>query len=86
MVRRSAIALTSAVRWEMKMTQPALPRQLARELEQPVRLAGRQRRRRLVEDQDARILGQALGDLDDLPLGECQAAAAPGPGRNRGKA
>ena len=54
--------------------QPAFRRQLARELEQPVRLAGGERGCGLVEDQDARVLGQPLGDLDDLPFGERETA------------
>ncbi len=54
--------------------QPAFSRQLARELKQPVCLAGGERGCRLVEDQDARVLGQPLGDLDDLPFGEREAA------------
>ena len=51
----------------------ALAGELPRQLEQPFRLAGRQRRGRLVEDEDARVLGEPLGDLDDLPLGQRQA-------------
>ncbi len=44
------------------------------EAEQPVGLARRQRRRRLVEDQDRGVAGERLGDLDDLALGERQPA------------
>ena len=40
--------------------------------EQPLRLARGQGRGRLVEDQDARRLGEALGHLDELPFGERQ--------------
>ena len=42
--------------------------------EQPLDLVGRQRRGRLVEDQDARLDRQRLGDLDELLVGHRQAA------------
>ena len=41
-------------------------------LEQRARLGLRQRRRRLVEDQHARLLAEHLRDLDELLLGERQ--------------
>ena len=48
--------------------------ELAGEAEQPLGLARRQRRGRLVEDEDFGIAGERLGDLDHLPLGERQPA------------
>ena len=42
--------------------------------EQPLDLVGGERRRRLVEDQDARLDRQRLGDLDELLVGHRQAA------------
>ena len=42
-------------------------------LEQVFRLGGRQRRRRLVEDEDARLAGHGTGDLDELAQGDRQA-------------
>ena len=74
MVSRSATPRTSAMRWEMKIDEPALGGELAGEREQPLGLARRQGRGRLVEDQDARGLRERLGDLDHLPLGERQPA------------
>ena len=47
--------------------------QPADQREQPRRLARRQRCRRLVEDDDAGIELQRLGDLDQLPLARRQA-------------
>ena len=42
--------------------------------EQALDLVGRERRRRLVEDQDARLDRQRLGDLDELLVGHREAA------------
>ena len=44
--------------------------ELAHDAEQHARLAIGERRRRLVEDQDAAVEGQRLGDLDQLLLGD----------------
>ena len=72
MVSRSAMCadLGHAVRDEDD--QLALGGELAGEAEQPLGFARRQRRGRLVEDEDARVLGEPLGDLDDLPFGQRQ--------------
>ena len=48
--------------------------QLPDDLEQLLRLARGQRRRRLVHDDDARVEGQRLGDLDHLHLPDGQAS------------
>ena len=47
---------------------------LAHHREEPLDLRRRQRRRRLVHDQDARGVGQRLGDGDDLPPADRQFA------------
>ena len=66
------MARTSAMRCEMKMTSlPSAASCRVSSSSQSVSRA-RQRRGRLVEDEDARVLGEPLGDLDDLPLGERQ--------------
>ena len=48
--------------------------QVADDREQALDLVRRERRRRLVEDQDARLDRQRLGDLDELLVGHRQAA------------
>ncbi len=48
--------------------------QAADDREQALDLVGRERRRRLVEDQDARVDRERLGDLDELLVGHRQAA------------
>ena len=61
----------------------ALVAEAAEELEQPVDLLLRERGGRLVEDQDARLVGERLRDLDDLPLADAQRADRARPGRGR---
>ena len=43
-------------------------RQLAHEVEQPLRFGMAERGRRLVEDQDLGLAAERLGDLDQLPV------------------
>ena len=45
--------------------------------EQPLDLAFFQRRRRLVQDEDAALPAQRLGDRDELPLGEAERSDRP---------
>ena len=73
-VARSQSSKTSSSRWLTKRT--ATPRSRSRRTiaEQALDLVGRQRRGRLVEDQDARVDRQRLGDLDELLVGHRQAA------------
>ena len=48
--------------------------ELAHDAEQPLDLGRRQRRGRLVQNENARGVGQRLGDGDDLPLADRQVA------------
>ena len=64
--------LAHAVRYEDDQT--SLAGEPSRELEQPLRLARRQCRRGLVENEDAGLLRQPLGDLDDLAFGKAESA------------
>ena len=68
-VTSSAIRSSSSSRWVISMT--AVPRvaQAADDAEQLLRLGRRQRRGRLVEDQQPQVGGQRPGDLDELQLG-----------------
>ena len=50
------------------MIEMPCARQPPDDLEQPLRLAGGERGRRLVEDDEPRLPGQRLGDLDELAL------------------
>ena len=47
------------------------------EREQPLDLLRRKRRRRLVEDQEPRLVGDGTGDLDHLPLADPQRVDRP---------
>ena len=69
---RSAIANTSARRWDTKIE--ATPRALrrAQPIEQPLRLASGQRRSRLIEDQQSDLLGEGPRDQDQLLGGEVE--------------
>ena len=71
---RSEISSTSSSLWLMKMT--ALPRatKSRKRLEQLARFGRRQHRRRLVEDQHARLAGQHAQDFDALLLAGRQVA------------
>ena len=73
-VARSHSSKTSSRRWLTNSTATPRSRSLADDREQPLDLVGRQRRRRLVEDQDPRLDRQRLGDLDQLLVGHRQAA------------
>jgi len=53
----------------------AAPAQLVKHREEAVSLPRTQARGRFVEDQDARVRAEGLRDLDQLPLGDRQAAA-----------
>ena len=52
----------------------AAPRDLAHDRKQPLDLGRGQRRGRLVHDQDARGVGERLGDGDDLPAADRELA------------
>ena len=54
--------------------------------EQPLDLAFFQRRRRLVQDEDAALPAQRLGDRHELALGEAERRRPAGPGRGRSRA
>ena len=71
---RSEIANTSASRCDTKMM--ATPRALERPhaVEQPLRLAVGQRRRRLVEDQEPRVLAKRAHDQHELLRREVEVA------------
>ena len=73
-VMRSAWVRASSSACEMKII--ATPRLLQRghQLEQMIGLLGRQRRRRLVEDDDPGVVEDGAGDLDHLPFGGRQGA------------
>ena len=77
----SQIAKTSSRRCEMNSTAaPALP-QRAHDARTAARPRARQRGGRLVHDQHARVEAQRLGDLDDLLVGDREAAHRPVAGR-----
>ena len=73
-VARSHSAKTSSSRWLTNRT--ATPRsRVWRTIAKSARdLVRRERRGRLVEDEDARVDGQRLGDLDELLVGHREAA------------
>ena len=72
-VSRSQKRRTSGRRWEMKTT--VVPRSRFRRCAaQPFDVAARQRRGRLVEQQDARLARDGAGDLDLLPDRQCAIA------------
>ena len=73
----SQIAKTSSRRCEMNSTAAPCSRSVRTTREQPLDLAARQRGGRLVHDQHARVEAQRLGDLDDLLVGDRQAAHRP---------
>ena len=70
----SQIVKISSRRWEMKSTAAPRSLQRAHDAEQALDLVAGQRRGRLVHDQHARVEGERLGDLDDLLVGDAQAA------------
>ena len=70
----SQIVKTSSRRCEMNRIAAPLLAQRAHDLEQPLDLRARERGGRLVHDQHARVEAQRLGDLDDLLVGDRQAA------------
>ena len=74
---RSETRMTSSSRWLMKMI--AMPSRLsaAHELEQALDRVGVERRRHLVQDQDARAQEHRLGDLDRLLLDQRQVLHQP---------
>ena len=73
-VARSHRSKTSSRRWLTNRIDDAAIAEAADDREQPLDLVGRQRRRRLVEDEDAGVDRQRLGDLDELLVGHRQAA------------
>ena len=85
MVSRSATARTSAMRCEMKMTSLPSAASAACKLQQPLGLARRQRRGRLVEDEDARFAWRAPWRSRRSAARPASAAAPPGRGAARGK-
>ena len=70
----SAISAISLSLWEIMMRRDALRLQLAQEAEQVLGVVVVQRRRRLVEDQQLDLLGERLGDLDELLLADAELA------------
>ena len=70
----SQIAKTSSRRCEMNSTAAPRSRSVRTTVEQPLDLGARERRGRLVHDQHARVEAERLGDLDDLLVGDRQAA------------
>ena len=79
-------AKISSRRCEMKSTAAPAARRLVDDAEQPLDLDRRQRRGRLVHDDDLGVERQGLADLDDLLLGDRQPArdSAPDRGARRG--
>ena len=72
----SEIASTSSRKCEMKTMLRPLARDAAQHLEQPLHLGRRQRRGRLVEDDDAGAREQHAGELDQLLQADRQRAHA----------
>ena len=70
----SEIVSTSSRRCEMNSTAGAVLLQRAHDGEQPLDLGAGERGGRLVHDQHARVEAQRLGDLDDLLVGDREAA------------
>ena len=68
-VTRWQVLKTSARRWEMNSTAPPLGAQCRDHLEEPLDLGVGQGGGGLVHDDDPRVEGQGLGDLDDLLVG-----------------
>ena len=73
-VARSQSSNTSSSRWLTNRTATPRAAQRPDDREQPLDLVRRERRRGLVEDEDARLDRQRLGDLDQLLVGHRQAA------------
>ena len=71
---RSQTENTSVRRWLMRMTRDALRLQGADEVEHVLDLAHRERRGRLVHDDELRVEGQRAGDRDRLLLAAGQLA------------
>ena len=70
MVTWSAIALISLSLWLMMIEVMPCALELADQVEQVRGVLVVQRRRRLVEDEQLDLLGQRLGDLDELLLAD----------------
>ena len=69
---RSAQRSTSLRRWEIRTTRHARVLEVADHAQEPVGLGEREARGRLVEDQEAGLERQRLGDLDQLHLRQGQ--------------
>ncbi|MCY1378881.1 hypothetical protein D9M69_665490 [compost metagenome] len=61
----------------------AVSAKLVHDAQQPLRLSGGQRRRRLVENQDFRFLREGTGDLDLLVVGDGKFLRSHGDGESR---
>ena len=85
MVSRSATPRTSAMRCEMKMT--SRPSAASSRVSPSSHSASRAGSAEVASSRirTRGVLGEALGDLDDLPLGERQAPQLLRPGRSAGK-
>ena len=76
-VTRWQMAKTSSSRCEMNRTAAPRSRSVRDHAEQPLDLDAGQRGGRLVHDQHAGVERERLGDLDDLLVGDRQAAGRP---------
>ena len=71
---RSAWASASSSAWVMKTIETPRRLQPLHQGEEVALFLGRQRRRRLVEDDDLGLVVHGAGDLDHLPLGGAEAS------------